>query len=147
MFIFSLKIGDVLLQINGRDCSMMTHKAAQDAIVGSGDRVDLLVQRWSAPAPAPQGAGEHLSKTDLDHLRRCLEARCATCRSTGNRPSSPGADLHTDKSCGQPCARGLTLGCKAQHHCQGGTAVDKLKRQNDPKQSKHLKGRLGPPRE
>jgi len=50
-----LKIGDVLLQINGRDCSMMTHKAAQDAIVGSGDRVDLLVQRWSAPAPAPQG--------------------------------------------------------------------------------------------
>merc|ERR1711971_359469 len=50
-----LKIGDVLLQINGQDCSMMTHKAAQDAIVGSGDRVELLVQRWSAPAPAPQG--------------------------------------------------------------------------------------------
>jgi len=50
-----LKIGDILLQINGQDCSMMTHKAAQDAIVGSGDRVELLVQRWSAPAPAPQG--------------------------------------------------------------------------------------------
>merc|ERR1712212_50911 len=46
-----LKIGDVLLQINGQDCSMMTHKAAQDAIVGSGDRVELLVQRWSAPVP------------------------------------------------------------------------------------------------
>merc|ERR1711971_1262113 len=53
--IFGLKIGDILLQINGQDCSMMTHKAAQDAIVGSGDRVELLVQRWSAPAPAPQG--------------------------------------------------------------------------------------------
>jgi len=53
--ISGLKIGDVLLQINGQDCSMMTHKAAQDAIVGSGDRVELLVQRWSAPAPTPQG--------------------------------------------------------------------------------------------
>ena len=135
LYIFYFQIGDVLLQINGRDCSMMTHKAAQDAIVGSGDRVDLLVQRWSAPAPAPQGAGEHLSKPDLDHLRRCLEARCAACRSTSHRSSSPGADLHTDKSCGQPCAWGLALGCEAQHHCQGGTNVDKLKRQNVPKQS------------
>jgi len=53
--ISGLKIGDVLLQINGQDCGMMTHKAAQDAIVGSGDRVELLVQRWSAPAPTPQG--------------------------------------------------------------------------------------------
>ena len=138
MSIFSLQIGDVLLQINGRECSMMTHKAAQDAIVGSGDRVDLLVQRWSAPAPAPLGAGEHLSKPNQEYLRRCLEARCAACRSTGNRSSSPGADLHTDKSGGQPGSRGLTLGCKAQHHCQGGTAVDKLKRQNDPKQSLKL---------
>merc|ERR1712212_1390633 len=50
-----LKIGDALLQINGQDCSMMTHKAAQDAIVGSGDRVELLVQRWSAPVPTPEG--------------------------------------------------------------------------------------------
>merc|ERR1711971_243976 len=53
--ISGLKIGDILLQINGQDCSMMSHKAAQDAIVGSGDLVELLVQRWSAPAPAPQG--------------------------------------------------------------------------------------------
>merc|ERR1712156_932964 len=36
-----LKIGDVLLQINGRDCSIMTHKAAQDAIVGSGDQLPM----------------------------------------------------------------------------------------------------------
>ena len=54
------QIGDVLLQINGQDCSMMTHKAAQDAIVGSGDRVELLVQRWSAPAPTPQGGKNNL---------------------------------------------------------------------------------------
>ena len=81
---------------------------------------------------------EHLSKPNQEHLRRCLEARCAACRSTSHRSSSPGADLHTDKSCGQPCARGLTLGCKAQHHCQGGIAVDKLKRQNHPKQSLKL---------
>merc|ERR1711971_1043437 len=52
-----LKIGDILLQINGQDCSMITHKAARDAIVGSGDRVELLVQRWSAPAPVTKPGG------------------------------------------------------------------------------------------
>ena len=34
----------------------MTHKAAQDAIVSSGHRVELVVQRWSgAPAPPTEG--------------------------------------------------------------------------------------------
>merc|ERR1712212_640566 len=60
-----LKIGDVLLEINGQDCSVMTHKAAQDAIVGSGDRVELLVQRWSAPAPAPQGGNNFTFGSNL----------------------------------------------------------------------------------
>ena len=44
---------------------MMTHKAAQDAIVGSGDRVELLVQRWSAPAPAPQGGNNFALGSNL----------------------------------------------------------------------------------
>jgi len=51
-----LKIGDVLLAINNQDCSTMTHKAAQDAIVSSGNQVELVVQRWSsAPAPPAEG--------------------------------------------------------------------------------------------
>lgn len=45
-----LKAGDVLLAINGSDCCSMTHKAAQDAIVASGHRVELVVQRWTGQA-------------------------------------------------------------------------------------------------
>ena len=41
-----LKSGDVLLEINGQQAATMTHKQAQDAIVSSGDRVCLVVQRW-----------------------------------------------------------------------------------------------------
>lgn len=52
-----LKSGDVLLEINGHQAGTMTHKQAQDAIVSSGDRVCLVVQRWvsqdSQTAPAP----------------------------------------------------------------------------------------------
>ena len=110
------QIGDVLLQINGQDCSMMTHKAAQDAIVGSGDRVELLVQRWSAPAPTPQGGKCSLGSS---HLLRCLEAWCAAGWGSSNRTCPTGSDLHPDKLDRKPSGRGLPLGREAQHHRQG----------------------------
>ena len=112
----SPQIGDVLLQINGQDCSMMTHKAAQDAIVGSGDRVQLLVQRWSAPAPTPQGGKCSLGSS---HLLRCLEAWCAAGWGSSNRTCPTGSDLHPDKLDRKPSGRGLALGREAQHHRQG----------------------------
>ena len=112
----SPQIGDVLLQINGQDCSMMTHKAAQDAIVGSGDRVELLVQRWSAPAPTPQGGKCSLGSS---HFLRCLEAWCAAGWGSSNRTCPTGSDLHPDKLDRKPSGRGLALGREAQHHRQG----------------------------
>lgn len=37
--------GDVIVAINGRDTSNLTHKQAQDAISGGGGQIELLVQR------------------------------------------------------------------------------------------------------
>ena len=46
--------GDVLLEINGAQCGLMTHKAGQEAIISCGDLVPLTVHRQdSQPPPAP----------------------------------------------------------------------------------------------
>jgi len=79
-----LKAGDVLFQINGQPTGTMTHKQAQDAIVSSGDRVALVVQRWApqegqnapgvwkpnveqvgGPATCPAPLGQTYTKTSL----------------------------------------------------------------------------------
>jgi len=49
-----LRSGDVLLEINGAQCGLMTHKAGQEAIISCGDLVPLTVHRQdSQPPPAP----------------------------------------------------------------------------------------------
>lgn len=40
-----LKAGDVLVQINGLEAALMTHKQAQQAIISGGNEVGLVVQR------------------------------------------------------------------------------------------------------
>lgn len=40
-----LQRGDVILAINGRDASTLTHKQAQDSIKFGGGQVELLVSR------------------------------------------------------------------------------------------------------
>jgi len=51
-----LQTGDVLLQINGLEAMLMTHKQGQDAIISAGDKVPLVVQRFGGPdLPAPPG--------------------------------------------------------------------------------------------
>ena len=45
----------MVLEIAGRDSTLMTHKQAQDAIISCGDRVPLLVQR-NIPTPAQASA-------------------------------------------------------------------------------------------
>eukprot|EP00095_Tigriopus_kingsejongensis_P006582 maker-scaffold445_size168248-snap-gene-0.22 protein:Tk06582 transcript:maker-scaffold445_size168248-snap-gene-0.22-mRNA-1 annotation:"z band alternatively spliced pdz-motif protein isoform p" len=43
-----LQGGDLILAINGQDCSVMPHKMAQEIIVGSGNSIDLVIQRGGA---------------------------------------------------------------------------------------------------
>merc|ERR1712013_874355 len=51
-----LQTGDILLQINGLEAMLMTHKQGQDAIISAGDNVPLVVQRFGGPdLPAPPG--------------------------------------------------------------------------------------------
>lgn len=45
-----LQRGDVILAINGRDASTLTHKQAQDSIKFGGGQVELLVSRWRIDA-------------------------------------------------------------------------------------------------
>ena len=48
--------GDVLLEINGAQAGLMSHKAGQEAILSCGDLVPLTVHRQhSQPPAAPQG--------------------------------------------------------------------------------------------
>lgn len=42
-----LQRGDVIVAINGRDTSNLSHKQAQDAISGGGGQIELLVQRYA----------------------------------------------------------------------------------------------------
>ncbi|XP_052261857.1 uncharacterized protein LOC127865872 isoform X3 [Dreissena polymorpha] len=44
-----LQRGDVIVAINGRDTSNLSHKQAQDAITGGGGQIELLVQRPLGP--------------------------------------------------------------------------------------------------
>ena len=51
-----VQTGDILLQINGLEAMLMTHKQGQDAIISAGDNVPLVVQRFGGPdLPAPPG--------------------------------------------------------------------------------------------
>jgi len=51
-----LKTGDVLIQINGLEAMLMTHKQGQDAIISAGNTVPIVVQRFGGPElPAPPG--------------------------------------------------------------------------------------------
>jgi len=51
-----LQTGDVLLQINGLEAMLMTHKQCQDAIISAGNSVPLVVQRFGGPElPTPPG--------------------------------------------------------------------------------------------
>ena len=44
----------MLVQINGLEAVLMTHKQGQDAIISAGNKVPLVIQRFGAPAtPAP----------------------------------------------------------------------------------------------
>jgi len=51
-----LQTGDVLLQVNGLEAMLMTHKQCQDAIISAGNSVPLVVQRFGGPElPTPPG--------------------------------------------------------------------------------------------
>lgn len=50
-----LMSGDVVLEINGQDAGVMTHKQAQEAIIACGDQVPLLVQRTQDTPPQLSG--------------------------------------------------------------------------------------------
>ena len=51
-----VQTGDILLQINGLEAMLMTHKQGQDAIISAGDKVPLVVQRFGGPdLPTPPG--------------------------------------------------------------------------------------------
>jgi len=53
-YVSGLRTGDVLVQINGLEAVLMTHKQGQDAIISAGNKVPLVIQRFGAPAtPAP----------------------------------------------------------------------------------------------
>jgi len=79
-----LQTGDVLVQINGLEAMLMTHKQGQDAILSAGNTVPLVVQRFGGPdlpsqpgtwrpsveiiggpATAPVSAGHTYTKTSL----------------------------------------------------------------------------------
>lgn len=75
-----LKSGDLILAINGQDCSVMTHKAAQDIIVNSGNGFEMVIQRggslqsstWKPEVQpvgempkAPTNLGQTFTKTSL----------------------------------------------------------------------------------
>ena len=44
-----------MLEINGQDAGVMTHKQAQEAIIACGDQVPLLVQRTQDTPPQLSG--------------------------------------------------------------------------------------------
>jgi len=79
-----LKTGDVLLTINGLEAMLLTHKQAQEALLSSGNTVELVVQRvgtpdlpstgtWKpkvdlvgGPAVEPSNPGQTYTKTSLE---------------------------------------------------------------------------------